>query len=80
MQHYFHMHNNGYAAARELAAGYHSHSRSSKAFAVGGSSSSSPAARMARAAVSQPSRGVLVARTTSRPGSACNSTSSGNSA
>jgi hypothetical protein len=59
----------------------HSHPPSSNRVGVGSSSMSSwRAADMARAASAQPLRGRRVAWTTSRPGSACSSTSSGNCA
>ena len=60
---------------------FHSHSSRSKRVAVGSSSRAScPRSRMARAAFAQPVRGRRVAWMTSRPGSACNSTSSGSCA
>ncbi len=66
---------------RRGAASYHVHSRSSKLFGrVGSSNPSSPDVCICSAASAQPARGTRAAVTTSRPGSARSSTSSGSSA
>jgi hypothetical protein len=70
-----------FAADTDCPRYFHSHSSRSKRVAIGSSRRPSCArSRMARAAFAQPVRGRRVDWTTSRPGSACNSTSSGSCA